>query len=131
MKHLFPNLFRFRRSTAWIALCAMLLWSLMPAGGGRAAQAAPGELIEVCTMAGMVLMPAPTGGADGTPAPAAERSDCPWCCPHAGGFALLPAGASLPAAQTAMRALLAPQSAAPVRPLRWRLSFARAPPVLS
>lgn len=119
-------LFRLRRSTAWLALCATLLWTLMPAMDG--ARSAPGELIEVCTLAGTAWMAAP---ADGDSAPAGERADCPWCCAQAGGFALLPPGAALPAAATAERAPPLRPAPGAARVLRWQLSFARAPPVPS
>lgn len=119
-------LFRLRRFTAWLALCATLLWTLMPAMDS--AGSAPGGVVEVCTLAGTAWIAVP---ADGNSAPAGERSDCPWCCAQAGGFALLPPGAALPAVPAAGRA--PPVRAAPgaARVLRWQLSFARAPPALS
>ncbi len=126
-----PSLRKLHRPTACIAILAMLLWALMPvAGAARADSAVDRLLMEVCTMGRVLLIAAPADSEAPLP-PAVERSDCPLCCAHAGGVPLPSAVAALPAAAgVALRPPLV-RSVLALRPLRWQLSVARAPPVLS
>lgn len=125
-----PQLRRFHRFTAWIALLAMLLWALMPTAGAARSGAAAGMQVEVCTLGGMMRMWVPAGSGDETPSPA-QRVDCPLCCAQYGSPALPSTATGLPAAVgTALRSPLPPPVLVP-RLLRWQLSVARAPPLSS
>ncbi|HRP97710.1 MAG TPA: DUF2946 domain-containing protein [Rhodocyclaceae bacterium] len=122
-----------RSVTAWIAMFAILMAALAPSlaqavsgvGGDREVRS-----LEVCTLAGIKLVPLAGAAADpthdGLPLIALEH--CPYCSTHAGSFALGPA--DIP--------VLALQPQRPPRPLplvdiahplvAWSESSPRGPP---
>lgn len=123
------------RFTAWIAAFAVVLAALMPtlaqasAGGGQM------KWMEVCTVAGMKLVAVqdsdhPAGfGSDGSTILKVEH--CPYCCSHAGSFALPPSATPLLVAPLATYRQPAFLPTAPKVLQRWGIFLSRAPPAFS
>ncbi len=123
-----------QRLTAWIATFAILLGALAPAVSQ--AMSAFGEggarWLEVCTTAGMIWIAVDEDGGEPSQGDSGLMSGhCPYCCTHAGSFALPPSVAPVFAVD-------GPQLLQPVlfhtapRPLfAWAVAHPRAPPLAS
>ena len=125
------------RFIAWIAAFAVVLAALMPTLAQAVASAGGGQVkwMELCTVAGMKLVAVQDNGD-----PASSGSDsqgilkaahCPYCCSHAGSFALPPSATPLRAAPlaTCRQAAFLPVAHKALQ--RWGIFLSRAPPALS
>lgn len=123
-----------RRPIAWLALCALLAWALLPTLSHAFAPAG-GKTVwsEVCTPQGMRLVAIDAAGGE-TPAPvstAGHLEHCPYCAPTFGALGLPPALLSLalppPAALGPPPLFLH----APRTLFAWTAAQPRAPPALT
>ncbi|MDO9599935.1 MAG: DUF2946 domain-containing protein [Azoarcus sp.] len=129
-----PFAIRRHRLTAWIAMFAILLGALAPAASQAMSVFGDGNVrwTEVCTTAGMQWIAVDADSEpQGEPASDMSMASCPYCCPHAGSFALPPS----PTLSFSVRGtpMLQPTLyfTAP-RPLfTWAASHPRAPPLAS
>ena len=122
-----------QRLTAWIATFAILIGALAPTVSQAMSAFGDGgtRWLEVCTSAGMLWVAAKAdgeaqdedGGGSGVMA-----GHCPYCCTHAGSFALPPSEPAVFAVEGPQQLLPVLYHAAP-RPLfAWAAAQPRAPP---
>jgi len=126
-----PSLFRLsacrQRLVSWFAFAAILLASLAPAV--NAAMVEGGGLVDICTAAGVVHLPAEA--LPGVPAKTlAGGEHCPYCL-HKTAFDALPSSPLAPAVSIADAAFEPRQPTLSYLPsLAWPDARPRAPPVL-
>ncbi|HZX26075.1 MAG TPA: DUF2946 family protein [Telluria sp.] len=116
-----------RRQTAWIAILAVLLASLLPYVQLAQRAGADGfPLAQICTAGGAKLLPS---GAPGVPATDHHAQHCSLCWTP-GGAGLPPSGPLVLAAAGLHRAAAAPAAPAPATAAAWSPAQPRAPPAL-
>lgn len=114
-----------RRQTAWIAILAVLLASLLPyVQLAQRADADGFPLAQVCTTAGAKLLPA---GAPGLPAGDHHAQHCSLCWTP-GGSGLPAAGPVVLASASVARVAAVPSAPAPRTGPAWFPAQPRAPP---
>ena len=127
-----------QRFTAWIATLAILIGALAPSVSQAMSAFGDGSTrwLEVCTSAGMLWVAADADADAGQSGedeggPGFTAGHCPYCCPHAGSFALPPASPPAFAVDGPHQLQPVLYHAAP-RPLfAWAAAHPRAPPLAS
>jgi hypothetical protein len=121
-----------RRFTAWLAMLAVVLSSLVPTLAQAVVVASDrSDWMQVCSATGMVWVQADHAVGDTQSAPAADVGmQCPWCSLHSPATSLLPALAS--GVASAAPASLGDGVMAKASPVGvWIAAPARAPPFVS
>lgn len=119
------------RLTAWIAALAVMLAALAPTLTHAVSWVSGTQLqwVEVCTVAGVKLVAVQDDGETEGGLAGLQADHCPYCCPHAGSFALPPDEA--PALHLAGAGQAVPQHflRAPGPHFIWASAQPRAPPI--
>ena len=128
MRHFRQN----RLFIAWLACLTVLLNALTPALSHALAdnQSDSGSWTAICSASGTKFVPSPFAQTsdEKSGSGSMDLEHCPYCLPHAGSLALLPATLSVFALGSAPHTLPARLDRASSSHLAWSAAYPRAPP---